>query len=136
PESLVQVPAGAVEVLPEPPSGALTYGQLEGLSAREALATLGADDRRRWYEVQRRIRARLLECSFSPPTDTLVGLYQAHVAGLDAAEGAYVAVCEHHGTSCGFTSKRAARAHLPYVDWCEPCMAAQRGAVPPSSGAL
>lgn len=52
-----------------------------------------------------------------------VSLYKATPAGLDPAGGEWVTVCEAHGTLCNFETRRMAESHLPWLNWCEECMA-------------
>lgn len=69
--------------------------------------------------------AGVLQARRSRATGTVVTIYLAEEAGLDPAGGDYVTVCEDHGTLCNHQSLTLARAHAPYVEWCEECQGAE-----------
>jgi hypothetical protein len=52
---------------------------------------------------------------------TLVSIYAAAQANLDASAGAWVTVCEEHHTLASHRTLALARHHLPSVEWCEAC---------------
>ena len=55
-------------------------------------------------------------------TGTLVGLYAAGEADIDADAGKYSTVCEDHGSCVGHESKRSALSHLGHPEeWCDFC---------------
>lgn len=60
----------------------------------------------------------------SQRTGQLVGLYDAEQAGMDPAGGAWLTVCEPHGSLCNHRTLALARHHLadPTM-WCDTCRA-------------
>jgi hypothetical protein len=58
-------------------------------------------------------------------TGTMVGLYDAADAGLDADAGRWATVCEEHGSICNHETLELARWHsADPAGWCEECRAA------------
>lgn len=66
-------------------------------------------------------RSGCVQLRRSRKTGTLVGIYRASEAGLDDEGGAWVTVCEDHGTLCNHETRKLAEWHAPSVDWCEDC---------------
>lgn len=52
-----------------------------------------------------------------------VSVYDAEPGGFCADGGAYVTLCEEHGTICNHDTIKLALDHAPYVEWCEECQA-------------
>lgn len=61
----------------------------------------------------------------SRSTGTRVTLYDTnHQENIfDPAGGRWVTVCEDHGAICNHQTLQLALDHMPYVQWCEECMA-------------
>ena len=54
-------------------------------------------------------------------TGTLVSIYNAAGARVDAVASPWLLVCEDHGAVGAAPDLRAAKAQAPLVEWCEAC---------------
>lgn len=77
---------------------------------------------RRELDVERDRRAGCLILRRSRSSGTVVGLYRADEAGLDADAGPFATVCEDHGGIVNHRTRSIAESHLSHpIEWCPRC---------------
>lgn len=100
------------------------FGKRETLlaSARIAIEKMKKQQQQKHRTYNEHGLAGCVQRNRSKRTGFMVGVYNAEQAGLDQEGGAWVVMCEEHGSVINFPSITKARSWAPCSDeWCEEC---------------